>query len=285
MDEDIEFTANTPGKNKTACDMLMERNSVLKLADELQVFREKIPPQWRDCLFVKRYDRDEFIKELDRSFWQDVLERSSVCAGMTDREKHKFQESMRNDPPVFNAESIVSFSKNAMKIFTEGVQHTLKIVFDQFTQTNYSPLGHRKEKVDNCRRIEKSFRCRAGLYYDPRFRSWDYRSHYNTGYYSSAPSFNDLLTAFHILDGKPAPTYASNFDFFYNEQRKAWGDTNSPEVTTPYFTVRAFKNGNQLVSITRLDLLDLLNQYGSTNQIPEALRKKYKPEHFRKEAA
>lgn len=273
---------DTPAKIKSVFEMIEERNTVLMLAEQLQEYREKIPGGWSGAL-LNKYDRADFTKEVDRSFWQEVLERSSVCAGMTDREKHEFQKNIRDTPPPFDPENISAFSANAMRIFTEGVRHTLKIVFDEFTGTKYSSGHWRLDKVDNCRKIEKSFRCRAGISFEKRFKQWSFYSHYNTGHFSGAPSYNDLLAACHILDCKPAPTYANNFNFYFDSQVKKWNNPESPEIITPYFSVKAFKNGNQLVSFTRIDILELLNQSGATNQIPEGLKKKYKPEHFNRE--
>jgi hypothetical protein len=268
-------------KPPTISELIEERFSIIKEAHEAQKHREALKG-WHDTIFHK-FEADDFRKAVDRSYWQEILDRSHVCDTMTDRERAEFQKKMHENPPPFDAENILAFQANAERIFIDGYKKTFETVYQTFTDCHYSGKDWSEKKRDNLQRIEKTFRFRGAFYYDARWKTWDYRDGRTTGCYSSSvPSLGDLYLVCCLLDGKPRPNYSNDFASLAREQtRKREGKI---KVETEYFDATPSQNGNTLVSFKRLDILELLNKAGGTGQLPDTMRKRYKPEHWQQAA-
>jgi hypothetical protein len=71
----------------------------------------------------------------------------------------------------------------------------------------------------------------------------------------ASDSLDDLLRAFHVLDGKPEPDHRSGVRsrLWAHRDRKAL-------LEDPYLSIRIFKNGNGHVALLRQDLVEELNR-------------------------
>ena len=84
-----------------------------------------------------------------------------------------------------------------------------------------------------------------------------------------------------MLDGKSKPNYSNNMYQIAREQLKDIKKKSHPIITTPYFNVQCYQNGNTKVTFTRFDILAKLNKYGSSGQLPDSMKKRYKSDHFK----
>ena len=71
----------------------------------------------------------------------------------------------------------------------------------------------------------------------------------------ASDSLDDLLRAFHILDGKPEPDHRSGV------RARLWAHRDSGALLEdPYLSIRTYKNGNGHVTLLRQDLVEELNR-------------------------
>ena len=281
-----EFTTDII-KQHTAQELLNARNEILRLCKVIRVARYRI---WKiadqhlgednyiasslegvsNCL---GFEKKESKKIADAAFWKFVVESAFITNTMTEKAKAAFAKENHDNPLPFIESELIEFSERAEQYFVNNGIETIKQVHSQLLNCRYNGTDWNVKKVDNCRKIEDQFRIHGSITY-----SW---GTFHDNYYGGGSIYEDLLTACYLLDRGVRPNYESRFQALSNEAFRNKGDT----VITPYFTVRAYKNGNQKVTWAsdKLKVLADLNLYGSgqSNALPDTMRKKYKPEHFR----
>jgi len=84
---------------------------------------------------------------------------------------------------------------------------------------------------------------------------WGTRPKYITASHTASDELDDLLRAFHVLDGKPEPDHRNGMYHQISEARNANGVSWDGE----YFSLKWFQKGSGHVTFKRLDLVDQLN--------------------------
>lgn len=269
-------------KTATANELLQARNKIIKLCQTVRVNQKLIGRTADNFIGDHHYlggllspsdrdDKETIRKKVDAAFWRFVVESAFLTNIMTESAKAEFFKRIDKDPPLFTEQELINFTEKAEQYYVNNGIATIKEVYKKLIDCFYS--GNRLTKRDNCRKIEKSFRICGGIVYS----SW---GSFSDNYYGRGSIFEDVLTACYLLDLGSRPSYAERFQALAREAFKDKGDT----VETPYFAVRAFKNGNQLVTwnANKLKVLADFNKYGAgdSHELPQPMRKKYKPEHF-----
>lgn len=222
-------------------------------------------------------DKGECRKIVDAAFWKFVVDSSFITNTMTEKAKAEFEKNNRDNPIQFIESELIKFSERAEQYFVNNGIETIKEVYKRFINCRYYGSDWSVKKYDNCRKIESQFRISGSITY-----SW---GRFSDNYHGSGSIYEDLLTACYLIDRGVRPNYESRFHALSNDAFRDGGDT----VVTPYFTVQAFKNGNQKVTWAKdkLNVLADLNRYGAgdSKDLPQTMRKKYKPEHFQESRA
>lgn len=220
------------------------------------------------------YEHARCMKTIDVALWNYVVKSAGLTSVMTEKAKDEFLKKIKDNPPPFEKDQIAGFIQNAETLYGESIDQTLREVFKAFTHCRYGRVDNdwQKPKLDNCQKIERQFRISGGIHLG-------YCGYEVSSYRSNI--YDDLLVACCLLDGQPRPSYEKTFKALLHEARKT-GD-----VETPFFKVECFKNGNQKVTWKpeKHHILDMLNRYGSTGELPDIVRKRYKAEHYATAAA
>ena len=139
---------------------------------------------------------------------------------------------------------------------------------------SYNPqLEAADNKKNNLQSVEKVFRCNGNISWCDWLGRFNYREEYRGGVH-----FQDILTVCRLIDGQGYGNYGTDFRVLAYQ---AFYDEKLDTVETPYFLVKCFKNGSQLVKWKRDDVLALFNQIGSGNNgLPDVMKKRYKAGHF-----
>ncbi len=220
------------------------------------------------------HDRDikDKIKKADVDFWEYLIERAGVCDSMTVKARDDYMKRIREKAPKFEPKAIAALRENADRLYAEGYEQTIKEVHRQFIGCAYNSGDRNFRKKDNLQKIENQFRIDGPIYWYGMMGRFDLRD---------GGCLEDLLTACYLMDDKPKQSHARNF---YSTAYATFRDSKDDTVITPYFTVKAYKNGNQKITWNpdQQKILDKINRFGAEGQeaLGDALRKRYKPSHF-----
>lgn len=217
------------------------------------------------------FDLETATKVTDKKFWRFIVQSSQLSRAMSEKAKADLDKKIDEEPPEFSQAEIEMYAANLDGLYASNGAQTIKEVYRALIGCKYWS-GH-LTKEDNLQKVKPIFHCRWQIRWDAYFKTFRADS-----WYGQDCKYEDLLTACYLLDTGIKPDYAATFKALAGEQFNE-----GPEVITPYFTVLAYKNGNQKVtwSKDKLHILDDLNKYGSDGtRLPGTLSKKYKPEHF-----
>lgn len=206
---------------------------------------------------------------LDYSLWVYLINSVGIFAVMTSKQKNDFLEGIRQVGLKFCREEITSLEMSLAQLFQESSFKTVENVYKSLIATTYNGTG--LDKKDNLRKIEPIFRIRwTNFVYGDKYAARDGSNRF---------SWNDLIIACRLVEGKPIPTYADNFYSLVNSKRER-----DDIVDCGYFVLQTYINGNTKCKWKEeyLHILDKLNVIGSgnSNTVPDSLRKRYKGEHF-----
>lgn len=187
------------------------------------------------CTDFEQYET-EINQKHDTKFWRSIIDSSSITAVMHNDLKEEFSDTIQDDPPAFDREHVYGtlsyYMNNRFMVFVEGALNLFKMLDKNFKSN------------DGIRIRERIIFDRAlGMY------GW---SHYGRGHSQA----EDLERIFYVLDGID-PT---------QRLRKEWATYRIEQMERPsekqfeYFKVKAFKNGNIHLWLTRPDLVDKLNE-------------------------
>jgi len=238
--------------------------------------------------FEKRQDPidvPEMTCALDYSLYVYALEKLNITKAMTGKAKEDFLKQVKEKKTIFDEQQLTGLAQNAHVLFRDSSLNTVRQVYRQLIGVQYAGMGAKwgENKKDNLQKIERVFRVGwsdikletswagerriAFVYRDPKISS-------------SCFHFNDLLTACRLIEGEGFTDYSNNIDFMIRSLP-------SPNVATldcGYFELQAFLNGNVKVNWNeeKIHILEKLNAIGSgrENDLPDSMRKRYKPEHF-----
>lgn len=227
-------------------------------------------------------------KRVDGAFWKALMQTALLTNAMTEQKRKKFISKLdgkdengyacrHNDHiPLFSREEIENVAARIAEQYAATIETTLRDVFKEFTNISYhgNIAGRAKSKLNNLRGIEKRFIARGEIQWSGILERFDIRENHNS------VGFEDLLTACYICDTGVRQSYDKKF---YALAMEAFKNVNNV-VTTPYFTVTCYKNGNHHVKWdeAKLNVLQTINKIGAGNEssLPGPHKKKYKAEHF-----
>lgn len=196
---------------------------------------------------------EDFRKNLDRTVWRFVMERTGL-RDLFDAEARKtFEEGLEKDPPEATVETITAtafrLAGEAGTIFTRGLVNAFRKLDRAFASNDGFRIKNRFVMASALRPFEN------------RYQTWN---HYAR---DDRETINDLERIFSILDGKPKPEVGGSvIDRIDGMLGFGFEKT---EIETEYFRVRRFKNGSLHVWFRREDLVAKANQmiaahYGET---------------------
>ncbi len=270
-------------KQSTAAELIAARDEILKLCRVIRVSRKLIgriadrhlgEHHYLNSGLGEReanYENEPSRRKIDAEFWRFVVESTFLTNVMTEKAKADFIKRNDESPLPFTESEFVKYTEHAQEYYASNAMNTVKEVYERLFNCRYNGADWHIQKRDNCRKIESSFRIRGSISY-----SWGkFRDAYSGG-----SIYEDLLTACYLLDRGTRPGYESSFRALSAQAFNNGGDT----VETPYFTVKAYKNGNQAVKWNpgKLKVLADLNRHGNkdSNVLPDIFGKRYKAEHF-----
>lgn len=251
-------------------------NKVTSLIDEIRGLINKADIDFHYTPEERKSKQETQIENLDYSFWVRAFEMLHLTDVMSHNARDKFLKGVETDKLSFNIQNTKALEQNAIGIFKENSLNIVKEVFKQLIGADYSPSWNKK-KTNNLQKIEQIFRVNSTDFFPKTYnrQGFDYYPSKGHGLH-----LNDLLTACYLLDGRYIPNYSNNFYAISHDQLKDGGDT----IVTEYFTVKAYKNGNNKFNWNenKLDVLDKLNAFGVSDGhvLPDIMKKRYKPEHF-----
>lgn len=228
-------------------------------------------------------------ERVDGAFWKALVNSALLTNAMTARKRREFIQQLegresngrpipldkRINIPIFKAAEIDKVAEQITQQYADTIEATILDVFKEFTNIRYHGhiTGGHKHKVNNLKRIESKFIARGEIYWcGDRFEVREY---------NHCICFEDLLTAAYLCDIGVRPDYDKKF---YALAQDGFHLSPGNIVTTPYFSIRCYKNGNHHVTWNpeKLVVLNMINKIGSGENpgIPGPHLKRYKREHF-----
>ena len=262
----------------TLAQLVQNRNHVLLLLDQRQKISEEIEGLMSiigDSYTVSTIERSrnkDARAYVDKKFWEHLIETSQLSNSMTSKTRNELYQKLDQAPPEFSETEVLQYAESLKHLYGDNALQTIKEVYRQLIGTSY--WTGKQEKKNNLRQVEKTFKIRGNIRHNERWKDFCYQEN------AHGFDFSDLLAACYLLETGIRPTYAQDFRVLAFESFKI-GNT----IDTPFFTVEAHINGNQTIrwKEEKIAVLNDLNKYGpaENNQLPDPLKKRYKPEHFK----
>lgn len=279
------YTYNVPETSSTVESLLNKRNHLINKLEEMRSLKNEIDALGReistylyDNVFERMsYSESSCREKIDFECWSYALRSLKITSVMTEVSRNKYLEKIEKETPEFTEEQIKILQANVENLYKDNFVATVKEVYGKLIGCSYHSGSSYNSPVkkDNLDKVNKTFRIRGNISFNQY--QGKFEAHNHSYYYGF--SFEDLLTVCCLLDGKGRPNYANNF---YSMSKEQFEQDN--EVHTDYFSVRAYKNGNQYVKFSekKYYILDRINKYGpeSNHELPDVMKKRYKPEHF-----
>lgn len=228
-------------------------------------------PNFDDIYTGYPHDLEQQIRSLDFSLWKFLLDKLSISRILTGKDKNDFYASIRNSGLKFCREEIDSLSANLNDLANRSAIKTIRSVYRQLIGTTYNGIVNGKR--DNLQKVENLFRISGTNFV------------YGDRYIHSSGRFdwNDLIIACKLIEGKSIDKTPDFWQYFHKRDKK----NNPNQVDCFYFHLTTYKNGNVRCKWNpeKQNILDKLNLIGSGdwNNLPDSMRKRYKPEHFGQE--
>lgn len=204
---------------------------------------------------------DEAVKRIDGECWDRLLQLSGLHQLMDDEQRREWAKQIETGTmPPFTLKNIeATFSGLASQrheIFERGVVNVFRGLSWDF-KTN-SPVKFGK-------RLHCRFASERHRWYD-RQRGRVCVQFFGPRY-EFGNKIDDLIRAFHVLEGKPEPAQDQSARcLMHNDEwmKGQVGPGEQPEVNElvlhDLIRFRGFKNGNARITFLRLDLVDELNR-------------------------
>lgn len=274
----------TPSRNFSSIDHFLTAHA--EITDLLNTVDNciKMIDNWSDSIinkaFLSRqflrasYDKTDCVKIIRREFWKTIIENSGLFDSMSQAARSKLQSKIYDNPPEFNEREINIFTSNISRFYSNNCIQLLKETYSKLIGCRYRGSSWRDNKKDNLQKIEKTFRISGPISYNP---SSCFRNSFSL-FRPSPGSFDyqDLLSCCYVLSGKQSCPKDATFSMLAESQLVG----NNSVVTTPFFNVYCYKNGNQKIVFTDEKILNLFNRFGSNGQLPDPLKKSNKNNHF-----
>lgn len=264
-------------KKRTLSDIVNLRQVVeTKLKEMNRIYGElkSIENEVCNSMFLNAAQRrnfefdDDLKNNVDEFFWNYLIELSDMTSVMTEAGKEVFLEKIRKKPPEFNDAEVKGFSQNIETMYLSTIETTIHEVYRLLIGCNYSSDWRQGKKTNNLRGIEKQFRCRGDI--ERGFSSTFKHDHWNTR--CQRIRYEDLYRVCKLLNGDSKFDYADSFRVYANRDLV---ELKKDTVETPFFDVKCYLNGNQKVTLKRMDILSLFNQIGSgLVTLPDVMKKK-----------
>lgn len=264
-------------------EMITKRNNLLELAQAIVDIKTRIDQIGTELSSYLEYassnfERDNYRKDtirayVDKFVWLALVDQNKITNAMTESAKDAFKSTLDKDPPQFNETEIAAFAQNAQRLYIDSATQTFRDVFKEFTDCNYGKWNDPKKS--NINFIAPTFRVHVGA-------RRGYGGGMELGHYNR--SLQDLLTAAHLAD-QDRTDGTETLDRIIRKAHEA--DKYADTFTTPYFSFQLFLNGNALVKWhpAKQHILDQINRFGASGELPDTLNRKYKPEHFEERKA
>lgn len=255
------------------------------LRSQIRALREEIESGFKNQIeydyFLTQYDRDGWEegrcdKYTRSKFWLALISETPLFSSMSEKARREFEKKIEDNPPPFTPDDISALAQNIDRLYVDNSLQVVTETYSRLIDCHYNGAHWNiRDKRDNRQGVKTTFRISGNL----RWCSYSHKFEYRDDWYNSF-CYEDLLTCCYLIDGKSKPAHNSNLTFrslsFAQLSREC--DT----VSTPYFTVKCFINGNQLVrwQADQIHVLNKLNRHGSDGSLPDTMSKRYKPEHF-----
>lgn len=180
----------------------------------------------------------------DIAVWSYIIEMTELESVMDKEEKDKLRTELNEDPPEVTVDNIHAtlerFVQEADTIWRRGVANCFS-------------------KLDRRFRSHTGWKIGSRVILDRAFDDWGHwnfhRNHQDT--------LIDIERAFYILDGSRVPEHWYGITSAIDQARRSDGHSLSPrqtEVSSEFFTVRIYKNGNCHIWFRRDDLVEKVNK-------------------------
>jgi len=229
---------------QTACSLLKNAFENIEKADELlsTAYNYKygfLPYN------LKKYRYEESTAQIKQTCWTRIVSLLELPQIISRQKKQELQAQIeKGDTPEITAENILQFCMGIYSNLPNYVNETIDEVarwlqpgpFDKY-KTNEKSRYEIKEKV---------------------IKTWVFDTSWGmirlTA--SSEQMFTEMDNIFHMLDGKGIVKYPKNLVTLIEEAIRQ----KKQEVTTEYFHIKWFKNGNAHIAFLRKDLLAEFNR-------------------------
>jgi len=198
--------------------------------------------------------REDSLLELKRRAWSFVIKRielRELLAISKQKELDKQIEEGKN-LPEFTAENIFGLIDGFVGDFDKVLKEAATEVFEYFR-----PRWRTKYKNNQANTFGFHKKIIA-----------DYALSLGGGWYlkwSFAKRLIALDNVFHLLDGQQIAKSSNRIDNLWDTHVKA--DRNSNKLSTTYFILKWFRNGNMHITFRRADLVDKLNALAGGDQL------------------
>lgn len=172
---------------------------------------------------------------VDRAVWSYIIDAIGMRNFMDAKAVEEFRKNLENPPEVTveNVKAtIAGLRLQSGQIFRRGLVNIFRGL---------------------CSAWSRQYKSNSAFKIGPRIVL---RNAVGTYWVNRREEFSDIDRIFHVLDKKQAPEHLADLGSLIGDAVRA---KQTREITTPYFRVRWFKNGNAHVYFLRQDLLDLAN--------------------------
>lgn len=197
---------------------------------------------------------EDIRRELDKSYWHDVLNKMQIEKFTTNKDKQAIFERIDKEVPHFNEKDVREYLKNLIESPEALANNLIKKVYDSITQMRFRVGNNYRGNVSlkNGNGIEKSFR--ASVFSSGNELPWHISR--DRGQW---PLIADLESACFMCDGKIRPDYHNDIIALIDNALKNKKD----EASNGYFKIKLFKNGNVKIDFENLEVLNTLNLWGA----------------------
>lgn len=264
------FETKQIAKTQTIGEIVANRDRIAKLTGEAQKLKSEIERLLTEnniySYSILKNWPDVGDTTLDREFWKSVATRF-LKPTMSAAAKRDLDYRLEKTTDPFTLDNVMGLAKNIEHIYLDNFRQLIIETYKAFTGCSYG--NWRNKKIDNVNEVK------------PKFRKYAYFTRFS----SRENEYHDFYKVFQMLDTESGGRFDPNdcFEVYVRKAEKSvpYGH-HIPEIDTPYFHLKLYKNGNALVTVKRLDLLKEFNYLGGHDgkKMPSPNSKHYKPEHF-----
>ena len=210
---------------------------------------------------VRMPDRNQYLRTarrlIDCDVWAYIIERTDLERLMDKEAKDKLRDQMRYIPERSRRDGELitgdEIEAGLPPLTVDNVMATIEMFVGD------AGLIFRRGIANAFSKLDRRFRSHDGFKIGGRVVLSYFFNSFGSIYGNSRDTLIDVERVFAVLDGQPQADFRSALWALERDRRGRFNPRRS-ETETPYFRIKAYKNGNAHLWFTRDDLLEKVNK-------------------------